>query len=259
MRVLLVESSKAQSQFFGDIFYANRADIVNATTGHEALDIIKEGEHFDVICSSVVLSDMKGSELCSLLRANPKTLTTPIIMVTAGSEEVTSICLAAGATDVFSKMDIDPLRHYIQSFSRYLMTKHDEQWKILYVEDSKSTAHQTMVWLDEIAASCDHFEAAEEALEAYKTNKYDLLITDVLLKGHMSGLRLARQIREQENDDLLPILVISGFSDVSRILEVYRAGVDDYVLKPQAKHDFLARVANLIGKHHPKIPQQNAS
>lgn len=253
MKILLVESSKLQRKLFSDIFYEYSADITLSDTAGDALDIIGDGESFDFICSSVTLSDMPGYELCRILRANEATISMPIIMVTTGDYEVVERCLAAGATDVFNKNNIDSLRNYVKRFDRELRRKSDGNWSILYVEDNLTTAYQVLDWFSELAMQCDHFETAEDALESYKRNEYDVLITDVLLKGQATGLRLARQIREEHNDFDLPILIVSGFSDVSRILEVYRAGADDYVSKPITKHELIAKVSHLIDKHSAKM------
>ncbi len=246
MKILLVEDSKSQQLFFRKIFESAGMSVHVHNSAEQALQAI-EHHSYDLICSSVSLPGMQGAELCEALRKNGKTKNTPIIMVTSGTSVLVSKLLAAGATDVFSKLEIDPLQHYIQRYSREQIDNRTEHFsKILYVEDSKATACQMINYLKKLNIGIDHFETAEEAYAALQNKSYSIVVTDIILGGKMSGLRLVRQIREELGDNEIPLLVVSGFDDTSRIVEVYRAGANDYAKKPLIEQELLARVNNLI-------------
>jgi two-component system cell cycle response regulator len=251
MKILFIGSSKVQQDFFVKLLQeCGGNNVTVASSGENALDILDSRASFSLICSSVVLDDMSGAELCKSVRSRENLLLTPIIMLSSGGETVISECIQAGATDVFSKGKSEDLKHYVQRMSYYIDASpipSRGNRRCLFVEDSPSTAAHIMGWLKDIPLNCDHFESAEEALDAYQTEKYDILITDVVLRGSMSGLRLARRIREDFKDTGLPILVISGFPDASRILEVYCAGANDYVAKPPNHSELIARVVHLLG------------
>jgi two-component system cell cycle response regulator len=105
----------------------------------------------------------------------------------------------------------------------------------------------------------DYFNNAEDAYNAVLKNEYDLVITDVILKGAMSGLSLVRMIRALSNHNAeLPILAMTGHDDPKRRIELFHAGINDYVTKPLVEEEFAARVNNLISNKrlHDKVREQ---
>lgn len=248
MNVLLIESSKSQQSFFRNLFESHQFEVYVADSAELALTMAPSISP-DLICSSVSLPGMQGIELCRQFRRKKETSNIPIIMVTSGTNSVVSESLEAGATDVFNKLDIEPLNLYLKSYLKDFGFNHiNAGSKVLYVEDSKTTAHVVKSYLKKRSMKVDHYDNAEEAFEAIQKNSYDLVITDIVLLGKNSGLRLVRQIREVLKDNLTPILVLSGFSDTSRIVEVYRSGANDYISKPFIEEELIARTDNLISQ-----------
>lgn len=75
----------------------------SASDGESALIMVKNG-HYDLLSLDLMLPGMQGVELCRILRNDPKTLSLPIIMLTAKGEEVDRILgLEMGADDYMSK------------------------------------------------------------------------------------------------------------------------------------------------------------
>jgi two-component system, cell cycle response regulator len=84
-------------------------------------------------------------------------------------------------------------------------------------------------------------------LDRYLGILADLVLTDVILEGGMSGFELAREIRVCEGSrGRVPILALSGVEYVARKVELLRGGVNDYISKPVLKEELAARVGNLI-------------
>lgn len=246
MRVLLVEASKTQQLFFANILTEMGAEVTLALTGENALEHAGIDHPFDLICISVVLPDMKGAQLCTELRAQHSSHSTPLIMLSSGATDSGAECMKAGATDIFYKNDLKPFTEYVSKFLAAKRENDFESGRILYVEDSKSLATVVMQLLTRKGYAVNLFDNAEDAYKAYQKRPYDLLITDVVLKGRMTGLSLVRAIREEKGDKQLPILVMSEFGDATRTIELYRAGANDYVSKPPLHDELLARVSNLI-------------
>ncbi|PKL94826.1 MAG: diguanylate cyclase response regulator, partial [Gammaproteobacteria bacterium HGW-Gammaproteobacteria-8] len=98
----------------------------------------------------------------------------------------------------------------------------------------------------------DHFTHAEDAIDRLgQQHDYDLLITDVLLKGRLSGLDLIAHVRNlPESQARLPILTVTGFDEAARRIELLRAGTNDYVVKPVLPDELAVRVNNLISNKH---------
>ena len=87
---------------------------------------------------------------------------------------------------------------------------------------------------------------AEDGVQAFDiisshAAKIDIVITDFEMP-RMQGTVLCRKIREELKLLDLPIILLTGMSDQSRLLEIFQAGVTDYLVKPFVKEELLARL-----------------
>ena len=247
MRVLIVEPSRTYRHVLCGLFGDAGFQVADAGTGRGGLDM-GEAEAFDLICSSYLLPDMSGIDFARLLRKNGRQRL-PIILLT--SEEDTGVlvkALRAGITETFPKSNLLELEEFLVDFSDSSRTTTTGlNGRVLYVEDSRSAAHVVNKYLAKMGLNVDHFPDAEQALDAFNPETHDLILTDVILSGPMSGLSLARAIRRKGGEySNIPILAMSGEDDESRKIELLRGGVNDYVSKPVIEEELLARVRNLI-------------
>lgn len=247
MRALIVDSSKSFRSMLASVITHAGLDVVHAETGKIALDLLKNNR-FDLVCVSMFLSDMDGVIFSSQLRAEPLTKHVPLIMVTS-SEDQSALekAIAIGVTEVFAKKDVAAISEYVVSF----VEQHDQAdivgGRILYVEDSQSVAEVTKAMLESHGLVVVHFVTAEEAFDAFQTIDFDLVLTDVVLEGQMSGGALVRALRSLDSSKArVPILALSGFDDAVRKIELLRSGANDYVSKPTLDEELLARVSNLL-------------
>jgi two-component system response regulator MprA len=90
-------------------------------------------------------------------------------------------------------------------------------------------------------------ESGVAGLEAARTHEPDLVILDVLMPG-MDGLEVCRRLRASSET---PILMLTAKDDVSDRVEGLDSGADDYVVKPFALEELLARVRALLRRHEP--------
>lgn len=82
-----------------------------------------------------------------------------------------------------------------------------------------------------------------EALELARTQRPDVVVLDLMLPG-LSGLDVLSRLREEANQNNLPIVVISAWSDARE--EALAAGADRFVLKPFVPDDLRAVVEELV-------------
>jgi two-component system OmpR family response regulator len=80
-------------------------------------------------------------------------------------------------------------------------------------------------------------------------NNYALLVSDLMLP-EMDGLELIEKLRR--NGGLLPVLILSAKSSVDERVEGLHAGADDYLVKPFAFDELLARVEALLRRTRPE-------
>jgi len=116
---------------------------------------------------------------------------------------------------------------------------------ILVVEDEEKIALFLKKGLLEAGYEVHWRSNGLEALEAAREKSFDLVVLDVMLPG-MSGLEVCRQLRE--NRRRFPILMLSARGAVPDKVAGLDSGADDYLSKPFAFEEFLARVRALLRK-----------
>ena len=115
--------------------------------------------------------------------------------------------------------------------------------RILLVEDERRVASFVSRALRENSYSVDLAETGEKAIELARQTPYDSILLDVRLPG-VSGLEVCRELREAHIDT--PILMLTARSLVEQRVEGLDAGADDYLTKPFAVAELLARVRALV-------------
>ncbi len=110
---------------------------------------------------------------------------------------------------------------------------------ILLVEDEQRLAKAVKRVLEEEGHVADAVEDGADALIQATTGKYDLILLDVMLPG-MNGYDIAKRLRAL--GDTTPILMLTARDSVSDRVQGLDAGADDYLVKPFALAELLARV-----------------
>lgn len=114
--------------------------------------------------------------------------------------------------------------------------------KILVVEDEHRLAVSIQKGLEQENFSVDVAFNGEDGLDQASTVDYDVLILDLMLPG-LNGLEICKQLRDQ--DIHTPILMLTAKSQLQDKLLGFKVGADDYLSKPFAFEELLARVKSL--------------
>jgi serine phosphatase RsbU (regulator of sigma subunit) len=85
--------------------------------------------------------------------------------------------------------------------------------------------------------------SAEDALNRLDLNRVDVVITDVNLPG-MDGLELLRHV--QEKDDNIPVILITGYTDIDTAISALKCGAFDFILKPFNNDQILISVQKAL-------------
>jgi DNA-binding response OmpR family regulator len=105
--------------------------------------------------------------------------------------------------------------------------------------------------LENAGYAVDTAASAEEALEK-RSNQHALILLDVMMGG-MSGLDMARVLRESQNH--VPIIFLTAKTDPDDLLAGFSAGGDDYIPKPFSILEVLARVKAVLKRSVAVTPQ----
>ena len=116
--------------------------------------------------------------------------------------------------------------------------------KVLLVEDNWRVVEFIRKGLTEEGHAVDHAENGRDGLYLAATGPYDAIILDRLLPGGIDGLGIVESLRRTENRT--PILILSALAEVDDRIRGLRAGGDDYLTKPFAFGELLARLEALV-------------
>ncbi len=115
--------------------------------------------------------------------------------------------------------------------------------RILLIEDDKNVASFVIKGLREEGHNVIHADCAAVGLERFTAEKYDVIIMDRILPDAADGLELVRTLRGQRNDT--PVLILSGLGESTNKVSGLKAGGDDYLAKPFAFAELMARLEAL--------------
>jgi len=111
--------------------------------------------------------------------------------------------------------------------------------KILLVEDDQDIGSFVVKGLSEAGFAADHETDGQEGLEMALGESYDAIIVDIMLPG-LDGLSLIRKLRKE--DKKVPIIILSAKRSVDDRVKGLMTGSDDYLTKPFAFAELLARI-----------------
>ncbi len=116
--------------------------------------------------------------------------------------------------------------------------------KILAVDDEPMNVEllDTYLSLDyDIVSAC----SGEEALEAVKAEKPDLVLLDIMMPG-MDGYEVSKRLKSDPATQFIPIILVTALSDVGDRIKGSDAGSDEFLTKPVNKEELISRVKSLL-------------
>jgi len=115
--------------------------------------------------------------------------------------------------------------------------------RILVVEDDKDVAGFIVRGLKEAGHVVEHAATGRDGLFLATSEAFDAVVLDRMLPGGIDGLHILELLRGQKNP--VPVLILSALADVDERVRGLRAGGDDYLTKPFAFAELLARIEAL--------------
>jgi len=239
-RVLVVDGSKVVRQLIARVLKSELpdSDVVGAGSGAEAQELM-DGGAFDFITIALRLPDMDGLELARHVRESAAQAYVPIVVVSGDVDgRLHSRTLGEHVTDYFDKsLGFQALAEFIRG---YVKPADSAQGEVLYVEDSRVVALATRRILEKHGLTVHHVVSVEDALVLLDKAKEesrvgaDIVLTDVSLKGELTGGDLLERIRREYGygKGRLPVLVMTGDENPANQAALLRAGANDLVEKP---------------------------
>ena len=124
--------------------------------------------------------------------------------------------------------------------------------RLLIVDDDRDAAAYLVKGLKESGHVVDHAADGVEGLALSRAQTYDVAIVDRMLP-RLDGLNLVQKMREEGNQ--VPVLFLSALGEIDDRVKGLKAGGDDYLPKPYAFVELLARVDALVRRRQPEQVQ----
>ena len=122
--------------------------------------------------------------------------------------------------------------------------------KILIVEDEAAIARFVELELRHEGYAVDKTEDGRSGLDQALAEAYDLILLDIMLPG-LSGLEVLRRLRREKDT---PVILLTARDTVMDKVSGLDMGADDYITKPFAIEELLARIRTALRKRPPKAP-----
>jgi DNA-binding response OmpR family regulator len=119
--------------------------------------------------------------------------------------------------------------------------------RVLLIEDSPRLQGSVGRGLRKAGYVVDVSGDGKEGLWLAESNEYDSIVLDLMLPG-LDGLSVLRQLRDQENN--VPVLILTARDTIDDRVRGLRLGADDYLIKPFALEELLARVHTLCRRRY---------
>jgi len=239
-RILVVDGSKVTRKLIESCLRADlpQAEVIACASAQEAKEALESGE-ITLVTTALRLPDMDGLDLARHIREHAPQAYIPIIVVSGDAQErLENRSFTDDVTDYFDKsLGFSALPAFIRGYAR---PNDDTTGQLLYVEDSRVVAVATRRMLEKHGLQVLHKTSAEEAievLEAFQQGgepEIHLVLTDVYLKGGLTGKELLQRIRKDFGYSKLklPVLVMTGDDNRNNQTQLLREGANDLVQKP---------------------------
>ena len=263
-RVMVVDGSKLVRKLIGDVLAKSLpgATVTQAGSVVAARALLAEGG-IDLVTTSLALPDGDGVAVAEAVRESAGQAYVPVIVVSGEAQaRLEARTLGEEVTDYFDKsLGMEALATFIRG---YVVPEPIPGAHVLYVEDSRVVALATKRMLEAHAMTVTHVDTAEAALEFLHEHRSeddigtDLLLSDVYLKGALSGHELLNQVRKAfgYSKRRLPVVVMTGDDNREHQASLLREGANDLVLKPIEER--LLVIKSLFQLRAAKTPERRA-
>ena len=240
-RVMVVDGSKLVRKLIADVLQRDLpgVEVIGCDSIEDAQQALAQGP-VDLVTTSLAARLRVGLALAPLRRARSDQAPVPVIVVSGDAQQhLEQRRFTEYVTDYFDKaLGHEALATFIRG---YVQPQTIPGATILYIEDSRVVAEATKRMLERQQLNVLHVVSAEEAFTLLTAeslgrsrHRIDLVLTDVTLKGELSGRDVVQRVRVDfgSGKRRLPVLVMTGDGNPHNQTGLLQSGANDLVLKP---------------------------
>lgn len=256
--ILVVEDDPDVRELLAMLLQAEGHEVTTAFDGFDALELVGKGR----IAPDLVIADynlpngMNGVQIVAKLRA-ASGLHLPAVILTGDISTVTLTEIARGECVHLSKpVKLRKMMSVIETLlaaqrapalppplERAHAGASATAAKVYIVDDDLHICDTMRALVEESGYAAMTFTSSEAFLAQHRAGAGGCLLVDAYLPG-MNGFALLQQFKDAR--DPLPIIMITGHSDVPMAVQAMKAGAVDFIEKPVTAHDLLASVARAL-------------
>lgn len=139
---------------------------------------------------------------------------------------------------------IPNLRKKEEKIKNYNIPEDIKKLKVLIIEDDLIITKIITAILTKFGYSIKSAETGEQGIEEFRRGNFDLIITDLSLSG-IDGYETVERIRELEGNEHTGIIISSGLTSSEDKDKAYKAGADEFIVKPFKKNDFISALKRM--------------
>ena len=240
-RVMVVDGSKLVRKLIADVLQRDLpgVEVIGCDSIEDAQQALAQGP-VDLVTTSLTLRDGDGLAPARMVREAAGQAYVPVIVVSGDAQQhLEQRRFTEYVTDYFDKsLGHEALATFIRG---YVQPQTIPGATILYIEDSRVVAEATKRMLERQQLNVLHVVSAEEAFTLLTAeslgrsrHRIDLVLTDVTLKGELSGRDVVQRVRVDfgYGKRRLPVLVMTGDGNPHNQTGLLQSGANDLVLKP---------------------------
>ncbi|WP_432736406.1 response regulator [Maridesulfovibrio sp. FT414] len=253
-QVLIVDDSKTIRSVICSQLRQHSIDVTEAVDGLQGLNLTREN-HYDLVITDIIMPGMNGYQLCTEIKKNPDTQSTPVIILSSNEksehiEKGFEVGAAAYITKNKARQDLLPYIKDILSRSKILRDR-----LVLVVDDSKYILKIVDAGLSAAGFKVITASDGAEAFEIVSQVAPDLILSDICMPV-MDGIQLCEKVQNHPNLSHIPFVVMSSGSDRRTMRELLHKGAAAFLVKPFNIDQLVITAEKLLSDHFQIVLQQ---
>lgn len=246
-QVLIVDDSKTIRSVICAQLRMHSIDVTEATNGTQGLECSLKN-HYDLIITDITMPGMDGYQLCTEIKKNPDTQSTPVIILSSNEknehiEKGFEVGAAAYITKNNARKELLPYIKEILQRSKILRDR-----LVLVVDDSKYILKVVRTGLTAAGFKVITASNGAEAFGIVSEVAPDLILSDINMPV-MDGIKLCEKVQNHAQLSHIPFVVMSSGGDRRTMRELLHKGASAFLVKPFNIDQLVITAEKLLSDH----------
>jgi PAS domain S-box-containing protein len=240
--ILVVDDDRYTTYILKGMLVAQGYRVHLAHDGDQALSIARERKP-DLVTVDLRMPGVDGLALVEILKHDPDTRKTPVIVLSISDERDRAMAVGADAF-LLKPIDQPPL---IECIAHLLSERGKSRQKILLIDDDPGIRMICRDVLEGHGYVVREAGDGEKGMIEARRFRPDLVLVDVMMPG-MDGFTLAQKLRGDRETSLTPIIFLSARGQTADKVRAFKLGAEDYLVKPFDSAELVARVEKALAR-----------